>query len=168
METINETRVVCMDWDEDVPVATWNSGRGRKPARKVITRGRARVGLTRQQSAEIVKKLASGMEVRLSIGGEDAVRLYPCADTDFKTMFVASEAMGGFRREPYLGRHLAFMTRHGARRIGDDEIAERVARAECGAECGADENEEREHVTPDTVVTCPKCGYEFRVGKKLA
>ena len=155
-----EPRFVCTDWDEEVPVATWSKGRRRKPARKVITNGKVRVALTRLQAERIVKMLGCGNEVRLTVGGEDAIRLFPCADTDFRTMFVASETMGDFRRAVYRGRRLAFMSRHGRRRIGREEIEARVERTKSGAA-------EREHVSPDTVVACPRCGYEIRVGKSL-
>ena len=155
-----EPRVVCTDWDEEVPVATWSKGRRRKPARKVITNGKVRIALTRPQTERIANMLGRGNEVRLTAGGEDAIRLFPCADTDFRTMFVASETMGDFRHAAYRGRRLAFTSRHGRRRIGREEIEERVERAGSGAA-------ERRRVTPDTVVECPKCGFEFRVGKSL-
>ena len=96
MNKDNRTRIECTDWDEEVPVATWTKGCGRKPARKVLTKGVAKVELTKAQTERIAKMLGSGMEVRLAIGGEDAIRLYPCAATDFKTMFVAAETMGEF------------------------------------------------------------------------
>ena len=161
MNENSDTRIECTDWDEDVPVATWAKGRRRMPARKVITRGVAKVELTGRQTERIAKMLASGMEVRLAMGGEEAIRLFPCAATDFRTMFVAAETMGGFRHEVYRGRSLAFTSRRGARRVGRDEVDERVERV-CAERKG------RVHVTPDTVVACPKCGFEFRVGKTLS
>ena len=160
MNTDSRTRIECTDWDEEVPVATWTKGCGRKPARKVITKGVAKVELTKAQTERIAKMLGSGMEVRLAVGGEDAVRLYPCAATDFKTMFVAAETMGEFRHAVYRGRHLAFTSRHGRREVCEEEIAERVGRA-CREGGG------RAHVSPESVVRCPKCGFEFKVGKSL-
>ena len=91
--------------------------------------GVAKVELTKAQTERIAKMLGSGMEVRLAVGGEDAVRLYPCAATDFKTMFVAAETMGEFRHAAYRGRHLSFTSRNGRRRVEEDEIEERAAHA---------------------------------------
>ena len=67
MNKNSETRIECTDWDEEVPVATWTKGCGRKPARKVITKGVAKVELTKAQTERIAKMLGSGMEVRLAV-----------------------------------------------------------------------------------------------------
>jgi len=160
MDTDMRARIECTNWDEEVPVATWNKGRGRKPARKVLTKGVAKVKLTTAQTARIARMLGMGMEVRLAAGDEDAIRLYPCAATDFRTMFVAAETMGEFRHAAYRGRKLAFTSRHGRREVDEEEMAERVDRA-CREGGG------RAHVSPETVVRCPKCGFEFKVGKSL-
>ena len=155
-----DTRVECTNWDEAVPVSTWAKGRTRKPARKVLTKGVAKVKLTSGQMSNITKMLGSGMEVRLDFGGDAAIRLYPCAAPDFKTMFVAADTMGEFRHAPYRGRNLAFTSKHGARSVSREEVEERVERVESA-------RVERAHVTPETVVACPKCGFEFKVGKSL-
>ena len=160
MNTDSRTRIECTDWDEDVPVATWAKGRRRMPARKVITRGVAKVELTRGQTSRITKMLGSGMEVRLDFGGDGAIRLYPCAAADFRTMFVAADTMGEFRHAVYRGRNLAFTSRRGRRSVSREEVEERVGRVEQA-------RQERVHVTPETVVECPKCGFEFKVGKRL-
>jgi len=155
-----DTRIECTNWDEGVAVATWARGRARKPARKVLTRGVARVEMTKGQTSRITKMLGSGMEVRLGFGGDGAVRLYPCAAADFKTMFVAADTMGEFRHAVYRGRKLAFTSRRGKRAVSREEVEERVVRVEQA-------RRDRVHVTPDTVVECPKCGFEFKVGKSL-
>ena len=51
-------------------------------------------------------------------------------------MNTNSETMGDFRRAAYRGRRLAFTSRHGRRRIGREEIEERVERAGSGAASG--------------------------------
>ena len=154
------TRIKCTNWDEAVPVSTWNRGRTRKPARKVLTNGVDEIELTKSQTSRITKMLGSGMEVRLDFGGEGAIRLYPCAAADFKTMFVAAETMGEFRHAVYRGKKLAFTSRRGVRAVGEDEMRERVGRVESA-------RQERSHVSPEVVVECPKCGFEFKVGKSL-
>jgi hypothetical protein len=155
-----DTRIECTNWDEEVSVATWARGRARKPARKVLTRGVAKVELTKGQMGGITKMLGSGMEVRLDFGGEDAIRLYPCAATDFRTMFVAADTMGEFRHAVYRGKSLSFTSRRGRRAVSREEVEERVGRVETA-------RQERAHVTPETVVACPRCGFEFKVGKSL-
>lgn len=155
-----DTRIECTNWDEAVAVATWAKGRVQKPARKVLTRGVAKVKLTKGQMSGITKMLGSGMEVRMGFGGEDAIRLYPCAATDFKTMFVAADTMGEFRHAVYRGRRLAFTSRRGGRNVSREEVEARVGRVERA-------RQERVHVTPETVVACPACGFEFKVGKSL-
>ena len=155
-----DTRIECTNWDEAVSVATWAKGRARKPARKVLTRGVAKVKLTKGQVGSIAKMLGSGMEVRLDFGGEDAIRLYPCAAADFRTMFVAADTMGEFRHAVYRGRCLAFTSRRGRRALSREEVEERVERVETA-------RQERVHVTPESVVACPRCGFEFKVGKSL-
>jgi hypothetical protein len=155
-----DTRIECTNWDEEVSVATWAKGRARKPARKVLTRGVAKVELTKGQMGGITKMLGSGMEVRLDFGGEDAIRLYPCAATDFRTMFVAADTMGEFRHAVYRGKSLSFTSRRGRRAVSREEVEERVGRVETA-------RQERAHVTPETLVACPRCGFEFKVGKSL-
>ena len=155
-----DTRIECTNWDEEVSVATWAKGRARKPARKVLTRGVAKVELTKGQMGGIMKMLGSGMEVRLDFGGEDAIRLYPCAATDFRTMFVAADTMGEFRHAVYRGKSLSFTSRRGRRAVSREEVEERVGRVERA-------RQERAHVSPETVVACPRCGFEFKVGKSL-
>ena len=141
-----DTRIECTNWDEEVSVATWAKGRARKPARKVLTRGVAKVELTKGQMGGITKMLGSGMEVRLDFGGEDAIRLYPCAATDFRTMFVAADTMGEFRHAVYRGKSLSFTSRRGRRAVSRDEVEERVVRVERARQ---------------------RCGFEFKVGKSL-
>lgn len=155
-----DTRIECTNWDEDVPVSTWAKGRTRKPARKVLTKGVAKVKLTSGQMSNITKMLGSGMEVRLDFGGDAAIRLYPCAAPDFKTMFVAADTMGEFRHAVYRGKNLAFTSRRGRRSVSREEVEERVGRVEAA-------RRERSHVSPEVVVECPKCGFEFKVGKSL-
>ena len=163
-----KTRVKCNNWPEesDAVVAITTKGRTRKPSRKVLTKGVSHVKLTNAQMSRILRMLGSGMEVRLTMNDCDAIRLFPCADSDFKTMFVAAQTMGWFRYEPYRGRTLQFVSRRGARRISREEVDERVERVQ---KCRAEDAEasRRLAVTPDKFVKCPRCGLNFRVGKQL-
>ena len=154
MKTDTRTRIECTDWDDEVPVATWTKGRTEMPARKVLTKGVAQVPLTKGQVSRINAMLGSGMEVRLAICGEDAVRLFPCAETDFRTMFVAANTMGEFRHAVYRGRNLSFTSRCGARDVCREEVDERAGRV-------AQARRARVHATPETVAECPNCGFVF-------
>ena len=55
------------------------------------------------------------------------------------------------------------MLAKGARKIAKAEAMERFALSKLPRAQRA----ERDHVTPETVVACPRCGYEFKVGKSL-
>lgn len=100
-----ETRVKCNNWPEEpnTVVAITTKGRTRKPSRKVLTKGVSQVKLTNAQMNRIMKMLGSGMEVRLTMNDCDAIRLFPCADSDFKTMFVAVQSGGLFPAAPSAG-----------------------------------------------------------------
>ena len=152
------TRLECENWDNDVPVAIKAKERRRMPARKVLTTGIGRVALTKRQMGGITQMLRSGKEVRLSDGADAILRLYPCAETDFRTMFVAAQAVGSFRRAAYEGRKLRFTSAKGSRELSGEDVALRVAKVVA---------ERREGVTPEVLVSCPKCGFEFKVGKSL-
>ena len=156
-----ETRIACTNWDEETPVALKASGRGRLPARKVLTKGVVKIALNRPLAERIATMLGCGYEVQLTVNSKEAFRMYPCAKSDFKSMFLRCQAMGEFGEAIYRGRKLTFTSRRGYRRIEREEVDERVERAKREAA------DKREHVTPDSVVTCPQCGYEFRVGKTL-
>lgn len=157
-----ETRIACTNWDEETPVALKANGRGKLPARKVLTNGIVKIALNRSQAERIATMLSCGYEVRLTVNGEEAIRMYPCAKSDFKTMTLSCQAMGEFGNAIYRGRKLTFTSRRGHRRVEREEVDERLERARREAA------DKREHVTPETVVSCPQCGYEFRVGKTLA
>ena len=148
------------DENQELVVKIKAKGRRSLPARKVESTGTSSVALSQEQMSAIRDRLNAGREVRLTYCGEDVLRLFLCLETDFKTLYVSSQAMRPFPfcQTPREGRLLRFVTEHGGREIGGEELAERVARVKSA---------QREHVTPDVVVTCPNCGAELRVGRKL-
>ena len=151
-------RFVCDNWDEPT-VKVESKGRGLLPARKVVTRGVVRIGAT-DLLRDVRENLRKGFEVRLVLNTEDAVRFIPMMDSK-KTdkMLVNARAMGGFREGTLADKKARFT------RCGNDVSYEAVkafvekkkAEIPDGGEC----------VTPDTMVKCPKCGYSFRVGRRL-
>lgn len=158
-------RLAITNWDGVVPIAI-SKGHD-KMSRKVLTRGVLTshdLGTLHRAYVEsvlgtIVDLLRSGFEYRmLDEDGNEALRLFPCVEKDMKTVFVAAQTMGEFRKE-----------------LNDKEVAPFVKG------CLASQSEAREMldaanktrkggyvaVTPDMMATCPRCSFEFRVGKKL-
>lgn len=158
----DDARLAGTNWDEPVVrvrrSGTLSSSRIRK---KVLTRGVYRIPFYRATQQEIIKYLRRGYEVRLTDGGEsDAIRLFPCMDKNLSSMYVSAQTMGDFRK--CIGDKKVKIV-HGEKEISKCDAAkmdQEVSEAH-------EEIKQRLAVTPDTVVTCPKCGTEFRVGKQL-
>ena len=150
----DDLRLECVNWDEEQPAKLKSKGRNHAVSRKVLTKAKHPISLISNEIDRAAELLRQGYEVRLaSTDGRDAVRLYPCVETDMKTMFVAAATMEPFRgtladkrvRFTHRGHEV---TRSEARRLNAAKVAEA-------------------RVTPDTTVECPKCGHRFRVGRKL-
>ena len=131
--------------------------------RKVLTRGvkeYADGNLMRQA----IRDLRQGYEVRLMNGdGEAFLRIFPVLGADCKRLYAAAQAM-----EP-LSQSLGGIKptiHHGGRAIREGEVAHLVREAYV-AHAKAKAHDVPE-VTPSTMVTCPKCGTTFRVGRALA
>ena len=158
-------RLAITNWDGVVPIAI-SKGHD-KMSRKVLTRsvltshdlGTMHRAYVESVLGTIVDLLRSGFEYRmLDEDGNAALRLFPCVEKDMKTVFIAAQTMGEFRKE-----------------LNDKEVAPFVKG------CLASKSEAREmldaanktrsrritSVTPDIIVTCDGCGKEIRVGKKL-
>jgi len=146
------------DWEAEVSVCR----DGKKNAalrRKVQTRGIMRFNAERLLS-EVRRCLRKGYEVRLVDSfNEDAVRFFPCLDSSYEKMFVAAQTMTCLRGWI---EEIPFHMEHCGERVNPEEkFAEKEMRQ---AEI---ERNRRFAVTPDTMVSCPNCGTEFRVGRKL-
>ena len=153
----NETRLEGANWDEPVVKVRRNGNMG-NVKRKVLTKGVKvlNVGAVLKQVKELLRQ---GYEVRLADDyGMDAVRLFPLAKPDCKSMYAAAQTMGTFR-QCLMGKKLR--VRHGEHEIKSAEAAAMVKEAAVRKE----QNDKRMWITPDTVVRCPKCGTEFRVGR---
>ena len=109
--------------------------------------------------------LRTGLDVHLAFGDEACVRFFACATEDGKRMFVAAQTMGTFRTATYDGLVVSYTSEKGARKIPKAEAMERFALSKMPR--AQEGGQERDHVTPETVVACPRCGYEFKVGRSL-
>ena len=155
----NGMRFVCDNWDRPT-VKVKSHGRGAMPARKVVTRGTKTIecGGILESAA---KMLREGYEVRLARKGETAVRLIPMIDAKTNGMYVDARTLVGAFRDGTLADKTARFVRFG-REVSAEAVGEFVDRKKSEKRGGEDE------VTPDTLVTCPKCGYRFRVGRRMA
>ncbi len=146
------------DWSYAATVRIKNKGAGRLPTRRVPVTGTTKVKLNRTQVMRLVGSVCRGEEAFISYGGEDIIRIYPYLDARTDQMVSLAETLGNFRSKLFTGLKLNFTSAHGGRDIPREEFDLIMAQARASR---------RAHVTPDTLVTCPKCGTEFRVGKKL-
>ena len=161
MKPKQETRVDCSNWD---PVTNVKKGgnSGRIP-RKLV--GRGIVTISNKTTDALLRKIAEnarmGIETRLAYSdGKWGVRFVQMVTPDLKRI----ELVARVAKESQLGTCLAEkkpIIVHCGRQIDEDEADELVNEAR-----GKDKK--RAWVTPDTMVECPKCGFEFRVGRKEA
>lgn len=159
-------RFECENWDTEAKgfhVDVTSSGRGKKPARKVLTKGIKTVNLWPYTCKEIQDLLRKGYELRLMLGGskENAVRLFPMMSADLKRIEVHAATLKWFREETLEGKKAVF------RRRGTEvsrATVEHYTAEKLGQRAGGEADEEA--VTPDPLVKCPKCGYRFRVGRR--
>ncbi len=152
----DNARFTCGNWDPEVAILRHGASNS-AIKRKVRTKGVVYVRAARILEG-IVKNLRKGYEVRLTDGGEnDAIRIFPIASVDCRRMYVRTQAMGELCE---VLKDKKLVVTHGGEQLSEHET-ERIV------------NEQREryeedrklHVTPDTMVTCPNCGTEFRVGR---
>ena len=159
--TTGQTRYACDSWDaDDITVRVKKNGHILR--RKVLTKDIVCVNsaLLMQDIADALRK---GNEVRIgSPENGAAIRLFPCMTADCRKMEVIAQTMGAFR--DLLSDKKVHVV-HNGEEIGEKTIAKfRREMRENGLQYKANAVE-RAHVTPDTVVACPRCGFEFRVGR---
>lgn len=157
-KSTNEPRFEGANWDQPV-VKVKRNGATTTIRRKVLTKGvkTLSVGGVMKEVKELMRR---GHEVRLADeNGNEVIRLFPLASPDCKTMYPVAQTMG-VSKDWLVGKILRVSYR-------DHEIK--------GAQVQSLINEAKMHsdakrrcVSPDTVVTCPNCGTEFRVGRPLA
>ena len=155
--TTDEMRFVCDNWDEP-EVKINGKGKGRSPARKVVTRETIVITVN-ELLPMISENLRKGHEVRLAeehVG--EFVRFIPMMDATLTKMYIEARTMGMFRTDTLADKRVRF-TRRGT------EVSDRTAQHY--AQMKRNEHPLKfQEVTPDQMVTCPKCKHTFRVGRR--
>ena len=147
-----EGRMVCPNWDTPEVNCT-SKGRGKTSAGKVIT-----LGIDYILAPEIIEaateSLRCGYEVRIcgETSKDEALRLFPCATPDKTAMLVKAATLDDFRDKTLADKKMRLM-RNGRETTPAEESARK-------------EEAKIEEVTPDPIVTCPKCGHRFRSHKR--
>jgi len=157
--TNTETRFTA-EWEPEVKFRS-NGACNRTMQRKVVTKDVVRVEADQFLNMAI-DRLRHGYEVRATLNGEDALRLIPITDREFRKIGIKAQTMGSF-----INRMSDLMVKILKRR--GEKISRDAANA-CISDAEQKYDEFRNalvHVTPDMTVTCPECGTEFRVGKVL-
>ena len=155
----DEMRYQCENWDE--PTVRVNSkGKGRGPSRKVVTHGLCCIDITAYLRLARLN-LRRGREVRFTMAGGDAIRLFPVMERSGERMFVCAQTMNAFRTETLADKKVRY-TRRG------EEVSAEAVKVFTETKKAEIRNGEETAVTPDTMVQCPKCGYRFRVGRRIA
>lgn len=142
---------------EEVTIRIKRQGKGKTVSRKVVNEIPTRTFIIPQLDNILVALNEAPCEIRLATGdGKEAIRLYRVLTHKLDEQFIAAQTMGDFRHGISDNRSVRFthrnktMTRKEVERVNLDQKAKRA------------------NVTPDTLVTCPACGTEFRVGKSLS
>ena len=146
------------EWDAEVKIRRQKDRTHQSMARKVKTKRLCRVCF----DADFTKrKLRQGYEVILTDrDGHNVLRLFPCMNSDFTEMYVSAQTLGDFRHKTLEG--IKWHTTYCGSDRSNDEVRELN-----GAERSINKERKFIEVTPDTVIKCPKCGTEIRVGKVL-
>ena len=161
MKPEQETRVGCSNWDPVTNIR--KGGSSGKIPRKLV--GRGIVTIKTRAVDELLRAIADnarkGIETRLAYtDGSWGVRFVQMVDHDLKRIDIAAWVS----KDSPLGTCLADkkpIIVHNGRQLDEKETEEFVKEAR-------EKRRDRVCVTPDTMVECPKCGFEFRVGKKEA
>ena len=160
-----ENEPVEVTWSEEPLDVSLEKHGNKKPDRKVKVRGILRdawlekeagleAGSVKRLMEAITKALRHGYEPRMA----ESVRFVHMVDANFTNMRVSVQPMGSFRN---CLEGVSFRLRYGEREMSAEEAGE--LRDEGS---GIGDQEEESEVSPDQMITCPKCHKRFRVGKK--
>ena len=165
-KTTTKTRIECNDWN----VAISDRGFAQKLRRKVLTKKTTRIAIPAAIYEKLCAELKAGNEVRFAASGEEFVRFYPVMLADLSGMEAVAQTMIPFRASAYAGmKEFRLVTRSGKTRRDRAAVNAMMKRKENEiAAFKANLKGLKHGVTPDIMLTCPNCGYEIRVGRKLA
>ena len=158
-----ENEPVEVTWSEEPLDVSLEKHGNKKPDRKVKVRGILRdawlekeagldAGSIKRLMEAITKALRHGYEPRMA----ESVRFVHMVDANFTNMRVSVQPMGSFRN---CLEGVSFRLRYGEREMSAEE-ADGLREPDTG------EEEAETEVSPDQMITCPKCHKRFRVGKK--
>ena len=161
MNRTDDNEPIEVKWDNAPLDVSLEKHGNKKPDRKVKVRGILRdAWLEKEAGLEpgsidrlleaITKALRHGYEPRMA----ESVRFVHMVDADFSNMRVSVQPMGSFRN---CLEGVSFRLRYGEREVSAQD-AERLR--------DAAETEEALEISPDPMITCPKCHKRFRIGKK--
>ena len=146
------------EWDAEVSITRQKDRTHQSMARKVKTKKLCRAYF---DAVFTKKKLRQGYEVIImDRDGHNILRLFPCMNSDFTEMYVSAQTLGDFRHKTLEG--IKWHTTYCGSDRSNDEVRELN-----GAERSINKERKFIEVTPDTIINCPKCGTEIRVGKVL-
>jgi len=155
-EADGRERIELCDWNETLHATALN--KGDHYSAKARCRGKltedviaARAGLGADDIERLLVVIGNAVREGYDVTLCEAVRFYACVSR-LETPFVAAQTMGNFRRS--IADKAVRPVLHG-RNVSVARVKELDRQA----------RRERRHVTPDTMVACPKCGFEFRVGR---
>jgi hypothetical protein len=165
-KTTAETRVECSDWS----VAISDRGFARRLNRKVLTKGTTQIAIPDAIYARLCAELKAGNEVCFAANGEAFVRFYPMMYADLSSMYAAAMTLNSLRNSTYSGmKDFRLVTRSGKTKRDKADVDKMMKRKESEIALLKKSLKQIRHgVTPDIMINCPNCGYEIRVGKKLA
>lgn len=159
-------RPTVENWEKDDPEVSLVKRGARNLCRKVEVTGIVDLeddpeldipSDTLEELGDLLKKrLRQGREVRLWGG----VRFYPCTDkSNASKIVVCAQTMGFLRGDLLADKKPRFFR-------GKSEVdAAGLAKLDRAAKKNA--AGKKKAAIPDTMVTCPDCGSEFRVGRQL-
>ena len=152
----NSSFVDCdIDWDNECQIKVKRSGNCGTLKRMIPTRGTVVIDATKLL-LKVKESMRQGYRVDLACEGEENVRFFPFASADCRSVLVRLQPLGSaadwLQDKKITVKHLGEMKSRGE----VDELY-REARAK--------DRKAPDYVTPDTMVNCPKCGFQFRVGR---
>ena len=152
----NSPYVDCdIDLDNECEIKIKRGGGGGALHRMIPTRGVVTIDATAILDS-VKEQMRKGYDVRLTCGGEEAVRFFPFASADCKSILVRIQPLGS--AADWL-KDKKITVKHCGEKKSSREVDELYREARLKDHRAPD------YVTPDTMVTCPNCSYQFRVGR---
>ena len=149
-----------------VPVGRW------KPRVKLRSKGPTRADMQRKVEntttvrvplddvlADLVERLRSGEDVRFTLGGREALRVFPCLNADCTAMYPSAHAMGGLR-DCLADIEFELVDKDKSPVEPETARAEKVGRSE---RIRQSREASRRGVVPRRVIKCWNCGAENEI-----